>query len=420
MPNQIKLSPGGVVPRDMNARQWDTFTAQARADYIRNGQTGYDTGTGYFLGDDNGTPKFSIGNSSGNKVTWNGSTLSITGTVTATTGTIGGWTLSTTYLEAGTGSSTVRLDSGGVNPAISAGSATPASAPFRVTQAGALTATNATITGAITSTSGAIGGWTLGATALTAGSGATTVGLDSGGTNPALYAGSATPASAPFRVTQGGALTATSATITGTVTSTAGTIGGWTLAATSLTAGSGANTVGIDSGGTNPAFYAGSATPGSAPFRVTQAGALTATSATITGNVNLTNSAQTFTPTGWAGFSSDPSGDISYLDFGAFVMMWRDTALTGNSDEAFMAFTGGVPAGIRPSAGRYVRCQVIDENYLLGGVAFIDNSGGMSFFLETVETTYTPDVIAFTNSFTDPSSAGSKGLPAGWLIMYPK
>lgn len=72
-------------------------------------------------------------------------------------------------------------------------------------------------------------------------------------------------------------------TINGTVTATAGTIGGWTLGATSLTSGSGATTVGVDSGGTNPAFYAGSATPGSAPFRVTNAGALTATSGTIGG-----------------------------------------------------------------------------------------------------------------------------------------
>ncbi len=74
-------------------------------------------------------------------------------------------------------------------------------------------------------------------------------------------------------------------TISGTVTAGAGAIGGWTIGATALTAGSGANTVGLDSGGTNPAIYAGSATPGSAPFRVTKAGALTATSATITGSI---------------------------------------------------------------------------------------------------------------------------------------
>ena len=104
-----------------------------------------------------------------------------------------------------------------------------------------------TIVGSITATTGTIGGWTIGATSLTAGSGATTVGLDSGGTNPAFYAGSATPGSAPFRVTQAGALTASSATITGTITSTAGTIGGFTIAATTL---SGGSSLVLDSTGT--------------------------------------------------------------------------------------------------------------------------------------------------------------------------
>jgi len=85
-----------------------------------------------------------------------------------------------------------------------------------------------------------------------------------------------------------GTVYANAGSFTGTVTAALGSIGGWTLSASSLIAGSGANTVGLDSGGTNPAIYAGSATPGSAPFRVTNAGALTATSATITGSIGAT------------------------------------------------------------------------------------------------------------------------------------
>lgn len=57
------------------------------------------------------------------------------------------------------------------------GAAIFASAPFRVTNAGALTASNATITGSITATTGTIGGWTIGSTTLTGGS----VTLDSTG-----------------------------------------------------------------------------------------------------------------------------------------------------------------------------------------------------------------------------------------------
>lgn len=95
------------------------------------------------------------------------------------------------------------------------GSGKFSTAPFRVNYAGAVIAT-----------SGILGGWNLGATSLVSGSGANTVGLDSGGTNPAIYAGSATPASAPFKVSNAGVITAES-----------GTVGGWTLGATSLSGG---------------------------------------------------------------------------------------------------------------------------------------------------------------------------------------
>jgi len=51
---------------------------------IKGGQTGYDTGTGWFLGYSGGAYKFSIGNASGNKMTWDGSTLGIVGAITGT------------------------------------------------------------------------------------------------------------------------------------------------------------------------------------------------------------------------------------------------------------------------------------------------------------------------------------------------
>lgn len=52
--------------------------------FIRSGQTAYDTGTGFYIGNDTGTPRFSIGNSAANKLTWDGSTLTIVGTVSGT------------------------------------------------------------------------------------------------------------------------------------------------------------------------------------------------------------------------------------------------------------------------------------------------------------------------------------------------
>lgn len=77
---------------------------------LSSGQTDYDTGTGFWMGNVSGTTKFSLGNSGGNKMTWNGTTLAITGSITATTGTIGGWTIGSTTLTGGG----VTLDSAGI------------------------------------------------------------------------------------------------------------------------------------------------------------------------------------------------------------------------------------------------------------------------------------------------------------------
>lgn len=154
--------------------------------------------------------------------------------------------------DVGSGSNTCGVgrpsSSGDIGIWCGASHAARASAPLRVTAAGVLTATGATLSGSVTATSGAIGGWTLGSTSLTAGSGSTTVGLDSGGTNPALYAGSATPGSAPFRVTSAGALTATGATISGAITATSGSVTGALTVGTSGYIASGASAYGTGTG----------------------------------------------------------------------------------------------------------------------------------------------------------------------------
>jgi hypothetical protein len=51
------------------------------AGHIKGGQTGYNTGTGFFLGYSGAAYKLSIGNSAGNKMTWDGSTLAVTGDI---------------------------------------------------------------------------------------------------------------------------------------------------------------------------------------------------------------------------------------------------------------------------------------------------------------------------------------------------
>jgi hypothetical protein len=196
---------------------------------------------------------------------------------TAGVATIAGFIINATELYAGTGATRVQMTAAG---GFHAGATAFADAPFSVTAAGALVASSATITGSVTATSGAIGGWHVDATSLHAAD--DTVGLSSavtGGDDIRFWAGHATPASAPFLVTEAGSLTASS-----------GTVGGWTLAATYLKYDGAADANSSGMATADYPFYAGKkyADRATAPFRVTPAGALTSTSATITGTINAT------------------------------------------------------------------------------------------------------------------------------------
>ena len=119
------------------------------------GKTSYaDNATGgLWVGYTGGTYMLNLGNST-YSMKWDGSALNITGNITATTGTIGGWTIGATDLTSDAGA-TGMASSGGYR--IWVGDATPANAEFRVSSAGALTATSAKITGDITATSGTLG-----------------------------------------------------------------------------------------------------------------------------------------------------------------------------------------------------------------------------------------------------------------------
>jgi len=103
-----------------------------------------------------------------------------------------------------------------------------------------------------------------------------------------------------FYVTYEGKLSATGATISGTLTAGSGSkIGGWNLTDTRLYSGSGSNYVALDSGtaNVNEAIWAGSGTSTSAKFRVTRTGVLTATDANLTGTITA--------KTGYIGWNSD-------------------------------------------------------------------------------------------------------------------
>ena len=68
---------------------------------IKGGQSAFNIGTGFFLGYESSAYKFSIGNASTNYLTWDGSTFAVGGTIAATAGNIGGFTISNNSLSNG-------------------------------------------------------------------------------------------------------------------------------------------------------------------------------------------------------------------------------------------------------------------------------------------------------------------------------
>lgn len=123
--------------------------------YINTGSTTATTGDGFYFGADG---KIRIASST-NSLTFDGTNLNIvgggtfSGSLSAATGTFSG-ALSGGTISIGSGNSIFKADTNGIY----LGNAVFASAPFRVTPAGALTATNANITGTITATSGSFTG----------------------------------------------------------------------------------------------------------------------------------------------------------------------------------------------------------------------------------------------------------------------
>lgn len=148
--------------------------------------------------------------------------ISSAGVVALTSGTIGGFTLGADYIKD-------VADSTGIASTVTAGDdvrfwagatfANRATAPFRVTEAGALVATNALITIAT------LGGFTVGADYIV--DAGNSFGLSStitAGDDVRFWAGStfANRATAPIRITEAGVMTATGVVITGTLTAGAG------------------------------------------------------------------------------------------------------------------------------------------------------------------------------------------------------
>ena len=303
----------------------------ATGNYILAGQTAYDTGVGFYMGVDSGTPRMSMGNSAGNKWAWNGTVLSIVGTITATLGNIGGWLLGTTSLTSGSGTNTVGLDSGGTNPALYAGSATPGSAPFRVTQAGALTATNATITGAITATSGTFTG-TVQATSGGFGTGFTPVTITTSGLTLTGAAGINITGSGTIRATNGAHYVQMAATGFTAFSNTLGT------------------TVNIPSDGSAPTFASGIIN--STVYNITSAGILR-TSTTV-GDGSASGQGVLINDTGIKGYKASST-----------VVQFFLSAATGAIKAISAAISGRISASSFATSGNFLTVAAVAADTVL-------------------------------------------------------
>jgi hypothetical protein len=325
----------------MTLRQWSSYMADLHARNVKDGQTGYDTGdAGLWYGTDtDGVFKLSLGNPLGNKVTWNGTTLAVTGNITL--------------------------------------------------QAGAVDTTNLV--------DGAVTGGKLAADSVTADK------IDAGAvTADAIAADSVT--ATKIDVDDLSAISADLGDITaGTLT--LNDTGAFIKLGTA-TYGSGVGFIVEYNAGT-PRLMLGDASGDNLDW--------SGSGLAISGSVNLSNTVQTFTPI-WTGFSSAPSGDISYIDIGKLVILFSASSLTGTSNGAAMAITN-LPAAIKPASGtRKIPCIVVDDGLSRSGMAEPDASGDFDFYLETPNTADARVDLA-ANSF---KTSGTKGLAAGWSIMYPK
>ncbi len=246
-------------PSDIGSGVASGTTQQATGSDQSGKKTFDNTVTGYILGVDpkDGFAKFYIGNTT-NYLNWTGTGLIIEGSITASSINIPDIVTANSF----------HVDSSGNTWW---GATTLGSAVGKVLDTGAATFSNMTITG------GAISG-----ASISIGSGNNIFKADANG----IYLGNATFASAPYSVSMAGALIATNATITGVITATSGAIGGFTIGTDYIS--DVANSMGMASTisiGDDIRFWAGStfANRNTAPFKVTEAGVITATLAVITG-----------------------------------------------------------------------------------------------------------------------------------------
>ena len=296
--------------------------------HILGGQTGYNTGTGFWLGYAGSAYKFSIGNGSTQSLVFDGTNLSISGGITASTGSIGGFkigantisdtadhlvldstAISFSMYNKTFGQNGLQLEFNGGLPRFYVGNGIGQYFKFggtavsfaggntSLTEGGLFTAYDAVITGDITASTGAIGGWTIKGNTIEKKSGVNGIALRSD--LPAFIL-SGTGGERVY-IGQDGAdyvmrLKNSSGGIIFNAADASNVLAGWNLSTTTLsknnatldsagalTLGTSNDIVKLDATDGTYRLWAGNATAASAPFSVSKAGAVKATSGVIGG-----------------------------------------------------------------------------------------------------------------------------------------
>ena len=159
--------------------------------------------------------KMFIGQSNGNYLRYDGKNIQITGKIIANSGKIANWDITQNSLQTGN-FNTINGMYFGVS-GLSLGNA------FVVSSTGNLTASNALLSGSISSSVGTIGGWTLNGSAIYRAS------ATYGNVNGMYFGTQGLSIKNTFLVSSTGNLTASNANISGSISSSNGTIGGWSI-----------------------------------------------------------------------------------------------------------------------------------------------------------------------------------------------
>lgn len=250
--------------------------------------------------------------------------------------------------------------------------------------------------GAITATSGVIGGWNITADRLRYESDTKIVSLCATGAgtgSDVLYVGERASSSSswsyPFRLLSDGSLIATKATITGEITATSGSfkgaitaesgkIGGWEIISDRLRYNSDTRIVSFRANG-GDVLYVGTRASSSAswsyPFRLYEDGTLVATAADIKGKVTATSGSFTGTVTategklgGWTLTGTQLyNGTITSNTSGNFGMSTADfTRTVAGASRTGLRLAIGSDFGVTKTGTVY--CGAMDaQGYIIGG-----------------------------------------------------